>query len=160
MCPFNRCCLQAERNFRHTRLNVFRSYHVHQLISARVLRCLRFISFVIAGNARLAAQRSGYSFLRRDLHPQDQCSFAQRTVHSIKAGRVVSNSIVTHCFFLFLILLSSFTSIRVAGHEFWFKLLSIRLPDTPVQWLTGNGSAYTAHETRKFARDLNLAPEL
>lgn len=33
-----------------------------------------------------------------------------------------------------------------------------RLPDTPVQWLTDNGSAYTAHETRRFARELNLAP--
>ncbi|HAK4778208.1 TPA: IS3 family transposase [Salmonella enterica] len=31
-----------------------------------------------------------------------------------------------------------------------------RLPDRPVQWLTDNGSAYTAHETRKFARELNL----
>lgn len=32
-----------------------------------------------------------------------------------------------------------------------------RLPDKPVQWLTDNGSAYTAHETRRFARELNLA---
>ncbi|WP_336749815.1 IS3 family transposase [Pantoea vagans] len=32
------------------------------------------------------------------------------------------------------------------------------LPDTPVQWLTDNGSAYTAHETRRFARELNLEP--
>ncbi|MCO5784247.1 IS3 family transposase [Citrobacter meridianamericanus] len=32
------------------------------------------------------------------------------------------------------------------------------LPNTPVQWLTDNGSAYTAHETRKFARELRLEP--
>lgn len=31
-----------------------------------------------------------------------------------------------------------------------------RFPDKPVQWLTDNGSAYTAHDTRKFARELNL----
>lgn len=31
-----------------------------------------------------------------------------------------------------------------------------RPPDKPVQWLTDNGSAYTAHDTRKFARELNL----
>ena len=38
------------------------------------------------------------------------------------------------------------------------KRFGDRLPDTPVQWLTDNGSAYTAHETRKFARELNLEP--
>ena len=27
-----------------------------------------------------------------------------------------------------------------------------------MQWLTDNGSAYTSHETRKFARELNLEP--
>lgn len=32
------------------------------------------------------------------------------------------------------------------------------LPDKPVQWLTDNGSAYRAHETRQFARELNLEP--
>ena len=32
------------------------------------------------------------------------------------------------------------------------------LPAAPVQWLTDNGSAYTAHETRRFARGLNLEP--
>lgn len=32
------------------------------------------------------------------------------------------------------------------------------LPDNPVQWLTDNGSAYTSHETRRFARELNLEP--
>lgn len=37
------------------------------------------------------------------------------------------------------------------------KRFGDRLADTPVQWLTDNGSAYTAHETRKFARELNLA---
>ncbi|VDR29241.1 insertion element IS2 transposase InsD [Raoultella terrigena] len=38
------------------------------------------------------------------------------------------------------------------------KRFGDRLPDTPVQWLTDNGSAYTAHETQKFARELNLEP--
>jgi len=33
-----------------------------------------------------------------------------------------------------------------------------RLPETAVQWLTYNGSAYTTHETRRFARGLNLDP--
>jgi putative transposase len=32
------------------------------------------------------------------------------------------------------------------------------LPDKPLQLLTDNGSAYTVHETRKFARELNLEP--
>ena len=30
-------------------------------------------------------------------------------------------------------------------------IVAYRLPNIPVQWLTDNGSAYTAHETRKFA---------
>nr|WP_320750720.1 IS3 family transposase [Enterobacter roggenkampii] len=38
------------------------------------------------------------------------------------------------------------------------KRFGDRLPETPVQWLTDNGSAYTAHETRRFARELNLEP--
>lgn len=38
------------------------------------------------------------------------------------------------------------------------KRFGDRLPDTPIQWLKDNGSAYTAHETRKFARELNLKP--
>lgn len=38
------------------------------------------------------------------------------------------------------------------------KRFGNRLPDEPVQWLTDNGSAYTAHDTRKFARELNLEP--
>ncbi len=38
------------------------------------------------------------------------------------------------------------------------KRFGDRLPDIPVQWLTDNGSVYTAHETRKFARELNLKP--
>ncbi|EPJ9823291.1 TPA: IS3 family transposase, partial [Klebsiella pneumoniae] len=38
------------------------------------------------------------------------------------------------------------------------KRFGDRLPDTPVQWLTDNGSAYTAHETRRFAVELNLEP--
>ena len=38
------------------------------------------------------------------------------------------------------------------------KRFDDRLPDTAVQWLTDNGSAYTAYETRRFARELNLEP--
>jgi putative transposase len=38
------------------------------------------------------------------------------------------------------------------------KRFGNRLPGKPVQWLTDNGSAYTSHETRKFARELNLEP--
>ncbi|MBZ6954125.1 MULTISPECIES: DDE-type integrase/transposase/recombinase, partial [Klebsiella] len=38
------------------------------------------------------------------------------------------------------------------------KRFGDRLPDTAVQWLTDNGSAYTAYETRRFARELNLEP--
>ena len=38
------------------------------------------------------------------------------------------------------------------------KRFGDRLPDTPVQWLTDNGSAYTAYETRRFAVELNLEP--
>ncbi|HBV8602059.1 TPA: IS3 family transposase, partial [Citrobacter freundii] len=38
------------------------------------------------------------------------------------------------------------------------KRFGSTLPANPVQWLTDNGSAYTAHETRKFARELNLEP--
>ncbi|KFC84363.1 transposase [Hafnia alvei ATCC 13337] len=38
------------------------------------------------------------------------------------------------------------------------KRFGDRLPDRPVQWLTDNGSAYTAHETQRFARELNLEP--
>ncbi|HEY4468962.1 MAG TPA: IS3 family transposase [Klebsiella sp.] len=38
------------------------------------------------------------------------------------------------------------------------KRFGDRLPDRAVQWLTDNGSAYTAHETRRFARELNLEP--
>lgn len=38
------------------------------------------------------------------------------------------------------------------------KRFGDRLPDTEMQWLTDNGSAYTAYETRRFARELNLEP--
>lgn len=38
------------------------------------------------------------------------------------------------------------------------KRFGDRLPGTPVQWLTDNGSVYTAHKTRKFSRELNLEP--
>ncbi len=31
-------------------------------------------------------------------------------------------------------------------------------PERLIQWLTDNGSAYTAHEIRQFARELNLEP--
>lgn len=33
-----------------------------------------------------------------------------------------------------------------------------KVPEEPIQWLTDNGSAYRAHETRQFARELNLSP--
>lgn len=33
-----------------------------------------------------------------------------------------------------------------------------RLPEQSIEWLTDNGSAYRAHETRRFARMLNLEP--
>lgn len=36
------------------------------------------------------------------------------------------------------------------------KRFGARLPDKPVQWQTDNGSVFTAHDTRKFARVLNL----
>ncbi len=36
------------------------------------------------------------------------------------------------------------------------KRFGARLPDKPVQWQTDNGSAYTAHDMRKFTRELNL----
>ena len=29
-------------------------------------------------------------------------------------------------------------------------------PERPIQWRTDNGSAYSAHETRPFDRELNL----
>ncbi len=31
-------------------------------------------------------------------------------------------------------------------------------PERPIRWLTDNGSAYRAHETRQFTRELNLEP--
>ena len=33
------------------------------------------------------------------------------------------------------------------------------LPASPVEWLTDNGSAYRAHETRAFAREIGLEPK-
>ncbi|MCV5778512.1 integrase core domain-containing protein, partial [Escherichia coli] len=33
-----------------------------------------------------------------------------------------------------------------------------KVPEQSIQWLTDNGSAYRAHETRPFARELNLEP--
>lgn len=38
------------------------------------------------------------------------------------------------------------------------KRFGDKLPGTTVQWLTDNGSAYTAYEMRRFARELNLEP--
>ena len=32
------------------------------------------------------------------------------------------------------------------------------IPDTPIEWLTDNGSPYVARDTRAFARQLNLVP--
>jgi len=60
----------------------FRSYRVHQLVSARVFRCLRFAPFVTAGDARLATQWSGFLLLWQDLHLQDVRGFSQRTAQT------------------------------------------------------------------------------
>lgn len=38
------------------------------------------------------------------------------------------------------------------------KRFGQHLPSEPLEWLTDNGSAYRAHETRAFARMLGLAP--
>lgn len=38
------------------------------------------------------------------------------------------------------------------------KRFGNQLPATSIQWLTDNGSAYVAHETRRFAKELNLEP--
>lgn len=38
------------------------------------------------------------------------------------------------------------------------KRLGQHLPSAPLEWLTDNGSAYRAHETRAFARMLGLEP--
>ena len=34
------------------------------------------------------------------------------------------------------------------------KRFGDRLPETPVQWLTDNGSAYTTYETRRFVKTM------
>ncbi len=38
------------------------------------------------------------------------------------------------------------------------KLFGDKVPEQSIRWLTDNGSAYRAHETRKFARELDLEP--
>ncbi|EFO0741104.1 hypothetical protein DYT72_24680 [Escherichia coli] len=38
------------------------------------------------------------------------------------------------------------------------KRFGDKAPEQTIQWLTDNGSAYTAHETRQFAIELNLKP--
>ncbi|UZD97147.1 IS3 family transposase [Pseudomonas corrugata] len=38
------------------------------------------------------------------------------------------------------------------------KRFGDQLPATPVQWLSDNGSAYTAEQTRRFARQIGLQP--
>ncbi len=38
------------------------------------------------------------------------------------------------------------------------KRFGDQLPQTPVQWLSDNGSAYTAEQTRQFARQIGLQP--
>ncbi len=38
------------------------------------------------------------------------------------------------------------------------KRFGDKVPEQAIQWLTDNGSAYRAHETRQFARVLNLEP--
>ena len=32
------------------------------------------------------------------------------------------------------------------------------MPETPIEWLTDNGSPYVAHDTRSFAQQINLVP--
>nr|CDS55768.1 IS2 insertion element transposase InsAB'; KpLE2 phage-like element [Serratia symbiotica] len=38
------------------------------------------------------------------------------------------------------------------------KRFGNKLPENAIQWLTDNGSAYAAHETRRLAMELNLKP--
>ena len=38
------------------------------------------------------------------------------------------------------------------------KLFGDKVPEQSIRWLTDNGSAYRAHETRQFAREVDLAP--
>lgn len=38
------------------------------------------------------------------------------------------------------------------------KRFGQELPATPIQWLSDNGSAYTAEQTRSFARQIGLVP--
>lgn len=38
------------------------------------------------------------------------------------------------------------------------KRFGSHLPTSPIEWLTDNGSAYRAHETRAFAREIGLEP--
>ncbi|GGM33006.1 hypothetical protein GCM10009425_49370 [Pseudomonas asuensis] len=38
------------------------------------------------------------------------------------------------------------------------KRFGDQLPSTPVQWLSDNGSAYIAEQTRQFARQIGLQP--
>jgi putative transposase len=38
------------------------------------------------------------------------------------------------------------------------KRFGQHLPSKPLEWLTDNGSAYRAHDTRAFARMLGLEP--
>lgn len=38
------------------------------------------------------------------------------------------------------------------------KRFGDKVPEQSIQWLTDNASAYRAHETRQFARELNLKP--
>lgn len=47
---------------------------------------------------------------------------------------------------------------NVKGTQIGRKVLRRQVAGQAVQCLTDNGSAYTAHDTRKFARELNLEP--
>lgn len=38
------------------------------------------------------------------------------------------------------------------------KLFGDKVPEQSIRWLTDNGSAYRAHETRQFARELIWSP--
>ncbi|MCT7066708.1 hypothetical protein, partial [Salmonella enterica] len=53
--------------------------HVHHLVSARILRCLRFTFQVTRDGARLAIWWHWLCLPEQDFHLQDKCGFSQRT---------------------------------------------------------------------------------
>lgn len=57
----------------------FRGDHIHHLVSARILRCLRFTFQATWENAILAIRWRWLRLPEQDLHRQDKCGFSQRT---------------------------------------------------------------------------------